>query len=633
MARRRVRGGPVAAGLASLALALAALVVTAGADAGPSAERMLDRLDAAPLPARDPVDLAIRLRGVPVDVARQAPPSPPVPQLGQHDTFSVLDQRAAQTFQVTATLRAVTEHAYWYVQDDRGDRASQADLQRSADALETRTYPVVARYFGADSLPLPGGDPHVVFLLAGVPGVAAYFSGVDTYRRAVSPRSNEREMIFVNVDALPPGQPAFDSTMAHELQHLLHFAHCPAQETWVDEGASELASRVAGYDGPAPRAFTSHPDVQLTAWAAQPGELTRHYQAAYLFIRYVAERYGGWDVLPELLHPCLRGGDLFARFLGTRGGTATMDDLFADWAVANLVDDPTLADGRYGYTGEAVRVSPTGRAAWGTPFASTVPQFAADYVELPAGAGQLRFTGDATVPLLGAAPTPGPAVWWSNRGDGLDTRLTRSLDLRAATRATARFRVWYDVEDQFDYVYLSASRDGGATWTALPGQLSSTDAAVGNAIGPGWTGTSGGGAAPAWVDEAVDLTPIVGAQVLLRFEYVTDQAYNGAGFAFADFTVPELGLAEPGAADGPWAAEGWLRVDSPVPQRWSLRLVRWLPGGVEVDPVPVDDQGAASVDVDGSASRVVLVVAPTAPRTLEAARYSVTPVAGESAPR
>lgn len=594
------------------------------ADAEEPSQAMVERLNAAPLPPRDPIDLAIRLRGVPADLARQPLPPRPPPQIGQADQFWVLDQRAAQTFQVSATLRLVTDHAYWYVQDDRLDRAPQADLERSATAFETRSYPVVERHFGPYQSARPGGDAHIVFLLGRVPGVAAYFSGVDTLPRAISPRSNERDMIYVNVDALAPGQPAFDSTMAHELQHLIHFARCPTQETWVDEGASELASRVAGYGGGSPQAFASHPNVQLTAWSTSPADLQRHYQAAYLFVRYVAERTGGWDALPEMFGPCLRGEDLFGQYLATRGIPERADDLFADWAVANLVNDPTVADGRYGYDQGTPRVSPTGSAQWAAPFAGSVSHYAADDVELPIGAGRVRFSGDATAPLLAAAVPPGQAVWWSNRADDVDTRLTRKIDLRGARQATAHFRAWYEIEDQFDYVYLSGSRDSGATWTVLPGRATVPDVAVGNDFGPGWTGTSGGAAAPAWVDEEVDLTPLAGSEALLRFEYVTDQAYNGQGFAFSDFAVPELGISEPGASDASWAAEGWLRVDGPIPEQWQLRLVQWLPSGVRVDPVPVDERGLAEASLDESASRGVLVVAPTARRTLQSASYTLT---------
>jgi hypothetical protein len=106
---------------------------------------------------------------------------------------------------------------------------------------------------------------------------------------------------------------------------------------------------------------------------------------------------------------------------------------------------------------------------------------------------------------------------------------------------------------------------------------------------------------------------------------VTDQSYNAQGFAFKDLSIPQIGISEGGASDGQWTPEGWVRVDGPVPEHWNLRLVQWLPGGITVSAVAVDpSSGSASIDLDESASRGVLVVAPTAPRTLLPANYSLS---------
>lgn len=615
--------------LAWSAVPVAADPQDTAAAAVPSA--MLDRLAAATQPGRNPLDLAVRLRGAAPSTPLAGPPVDAALEAGREDGFWVLDQRSAHLFQVQATLQLVTDHAYWYVQSDMADRAPQPELTRSASIFETRTYPTIHTYFGSEPSPGVDGDPHIVFLLANVPGVAAYFSSSDAYPRAVNPRSNEHEMIYVNLNAIRPGQDGFDSTVAHEFQHMVHFARCPTQESWVDEGSAELASRVDGYAGSPPLAFMGHPDTQLTSWSNDPGDLIRHYQAAYLFVRYAAERAGGWQTLPDLLSTCTRGESLFDGFVKRHGLAPDVEAFFADWAVANLVDDPTVGDGRFAYAGASARAASTGSLGRDAPFLGAVPQYATNYVELPSGDGTLDFSGDSVVPLLAPAdPAPEPAdpVWWSNRGDGMDARLTRRLDLRGLTEATAQFRAWFDLEDKFDYVYLSASRDGGATWQVLPGRQTTPDAETGNNYGAGWTGGSGG-----WIDEQVDLTPVVGSEVLLRFEYVTDQSYNGQGFAFRDFRVPELGVSEPGANEGAWSAEGWLRVDAPVPERWNLRLVRWLPGGVVVDSLPVSGDGHASAALDPAATRAVLVVAPTAPRTLVPANYQVSVGSDESARR
>ena len=154
----------------------------------------------------------------------------------------------------------------------------------------------------------------------------------------------------------------------------------------------------------------------------------------------------------------------------------------------------------------------------------------------------------------------------------------------------------------------------------LGGKHTTPDKATGNNYGVGWTGSSG----PDWVDEEVDLSPYAGSEIMLRFEYVTDQSYNGQGFAFKDFRILQAGIDEPGADDRAWTAAGWLRVDAPIPERWNLRLVRWTRAGVTVDPLPVDPDGTASTTLDDKASRSTLVIAPTAPRTIVPVNYSVT---------
>jgi hypothetical protein len=580
---------------------------------------MADRLAAAPQPGRNPLDLAVRLRGLSSATPLIAPVAPAPLVVGYTDTFWILDQRTAQLFQETAMLRLVTDHAYWFVETDMADRVTQADLERSANVFETRTYPTIHRYFGSEPKPSVDRDGHIVFLLANVPGVAAYFSSADAYPRAINPRSNVHEMIYVNLNALRPGQAAFDSTMTHEFQHMTNFAHCPSQEGWVDEGASELAMRVAGYDTGPPTAFALRPDVQLTAWTNQPADVNRHYQAAYLFLRYVAERAGGWDALPDLLSTCARGEALFSAFLGRYPIAPDVDGLLSDWTVANLLQDPSVAGGRYAYAGSNFpRAASTGGASADAPFLGSVPQYAANYVGLPAGTGTVTFSGETSVPLL-SAPMDNSGVWWSNRGDSLDARLTRRLDLTSVDDATLRFSAWYDVEDQFDYVYVSASRDGGRTWQVLPGLHTRPDRSTGNNFGVGWTGASG----PDWVDEEVSLAPFAGSEILLRFEYVTDQSYNGQGFAFKDLRIPELGINEPGAVEDAWTAEGWVRVDAPIVERWNLRWVRWTRNGVMVTTIPVDADGSATFTLDDKASRSTLVIAPTAPRTLIPANYSL----------
>jgi len=135
---------------------------------------MAERVLSTVRPGRDPLDLAVRLRGVSPFTPLIAPAVPAPLVAGFQDNFWILNQRTAQLFQSQATLRLVTDHAYWFVEADLADRAPQPDLERSAAVFENQTYPLIHRYFGSEPLPGVDHDGHIVFFLGNVPRVAAY---------------------------------------------------------------------------------------------------------------------------------------------------------------------------------------------------------------------------------------------------------------------------------------------------------------------------------------------------------------------------------------------------------------------------------------------------------------------------
>ena len=591
------------------------------------APETLELLASTPQRVRDPVALVARVTGAPIArVAREGPPEPFA--VGQVDSFWVLDHNDNTYKRREAELRLVTPHVYWYVEPGRDVRAD--DLQRSAAHFEDVTYPTVHRYFGSEWSPGVDGDPRITVFMGTVPGVAAYFSSWDEYPRSVFPYSNEREIVHLNAGSSRPGTAGFDATLAHEFQHMVHWNVNPADETWVDEGSAELAASLAG---PARAAggtsqFGRQPDVQLTAWSES--NTSSHYESAFLFMQYFADHYGGPDALRSLLAEQGRPPETFDRYLARSGYGVGFDEVFQDWVVANLVDDPRVEGGRYSHARSDPRMTLLGRLRPGEPpLVERVHQYAADYVELVGDGGnvEILFEGAPTVRLAGADPTSGRKLWWSNRGDGLDTFMTRRFDLASVAAATLRFNLWYDTERDYDYFYVMASRDGGASWQVLSGALASDANPTGNAVGPGYSGRSGADG-PAWVREQVDLTPFAGGEVLLRFEYVTDQAYNAAGVLVDDVEIPEIGYQDDGELETGWVSEGFIRSDNTIPQPWGLRLVEYRRGGeVTVRPLAVGPDGRLAErlpGLGGEVERAVLAVSGLAPRTLETAPYRVS---------
>jgi immune inhibitor A len=620
----------------------AAILTTAAAPpiAGvPSQAQTADILVSEDAPSRDLPALTVRMKmggagSIPLVVNATAPNY----ALGTRHRFFVANVLGKGYSEIDATVRYVTPHAYWYVKD--GFRVDQRRLEGSAARFESHIYPTTRRIFGPESDPGIDNDPRITVLIAPISGVGGYFSASDSFPRIVNPYSNQRDMIYMSsTPDDPPATPNnyFESTLAHEFQHMIEWNVNRDRDIWLDEGFSEAASHLNGYStGGSDFSFTNNPDTQLNAWT-DVGNSSAHYGASYLFSRYLMDRFGGEGVLGEVLRQEGLGIEAIDTALKGKGYAPGFDGAIKDWAVANALNDKNLSGGRYSYSAGG-RVSP-GRTLRTYPAtrSDSVHQHAADYIALTGNlrTGTLTFKGNPSVRVVGADPKSGSAFWYSNRRDGGDATLTREVDLSRVRSATLRFWTWYDIENYYDYAYMAASTDGGKSWATLKGRHTTTENPNGASFGNGWTGKSGYGpgskttAAPKWVEESISLAPYVGRRVLLRWEYVTDEGLNKPGMVIDDISIPEIGFRDDAERDaGGWTAQGFVRIGSRVPQRWFVALVeKGIPNRVR--EVTVNANGEASISLtsltNGRTSRNdLLVIMPLAPKTTEIANYTLT---------
>ncbi|MCZ7539375.1 MAG: immune inhibitor A [Anaerolineae bacterium] len=260
---------------------------------------------------------------------------------------------------------------------------------------------------------------------------------------------------------------------------------------------------------------------------------------------------------------------------------------------------------------------------------AAAPQWGAHYLLVPGGSApqrfRLTFSGSESVSIVPTEAHSGRAMWWSNRADDSDSRLTRAFDLSGVSTATLRFWTWYRIENLWDFAYVMASTDGGATWTPLSTGRTTTDDPHHNAYGPAYTGASDG-----WVEEVVDLSPYAGREILLRFEVITDDAVTQPGMVLDDIRIPEIGYADDvESGEGGWVSEGWLRTNNRLPQDFLVLLIQ-QPATAGANPVrrllgPGDGaSGEWEFVAGGAAGDAVLVVSGLAPITTEPARYTVT---------
>ncbi|MBI4786644.1 MAG: immune inhibitor A [Chloroflexi bacterium] len=589
-----------------------------------------DALRRADIPERNLYQIVPALRK---NLALLTPVPRPAPRsfrLGDRDNFFVIENAATGKYRtVTATLQVAVPHGYYWVED--GITVDLGQLQQAADFFERTIYPTNRKFFGNEATGLDGND-RIHILNTRFQDAAGYFSSEDTYPRNLVPFSNERNLIYLNIEAVKPGSEEYSADTAHEFQHLIHSYQAQHKSGWIDEGMADLAIKVNGLDvGGVLRLFARNPDTQLNTWANEPQASLAHYAASYLFFNYTAQRFGP-DFTRDVIHAPAEGINGVQQVLDQRNLKLSFDDLFADWAVANYLNDPAIENGRYGYANER------GFQVANQPVLSQFPlersaqmrQYAANYYGLqpaPTGDVTVYFTGTTTAKLLAADAYRGRWMWYSNRADLADMTLTREVNLTQVNKATLQFWTWYDIERNFDYGYVEASTDGGRTWDILAGQTTTTDNPNGASYGHAFSGRSGAAddrSAAQWVQEQVDLTAFAGKTILLRFQYITDDAYNAPGWAIDEVSIPEINFADSFEnEDSGWQAKGFVRSDNVLPQKFTVQVVQ-TGGTTRVVRVPMDDQNRGNLTITGLGkefTRAELIITAHAPTTTEPTQY------------
>ena len=534
------------------------------------------------------------------------------------NTFFVADLIEGSVHTVQATIMVVSEHAYWYV-DDVLDIPIDA-LRQAASAFDRDIYPIVTRSFGDIWNPGVDNDPRMTILHTPLRGVSGYFGSQDEYPRQTHPHSNQREMIYMDGQRLQVGSKAYLGALAHELQHATHWNADSGEESWVNEGLSEVAKSLAGYAPTFVGSFLSQPATQLNYWPNEVGRSAPHYGAATLFMLFLAHHYGGNEGLKSLVQEPLDDVRGVKSYLSRHG--VTFLDVFKDWVVANFLNSP---NGPFSYGKPIAPLRDIDTMTTYGEKTDVSPQFAARYTDLMLGSGDatVEFQGDSMVAQVPTECHSGRHCWWGNRGDSIDSLLTRAFDLSDLTEATLEFWTWFSIEEGWDYAYVEVSTDDGATWVILDGDHTTSENPLGNSYGHGFTGRSG-----RWLREKIDLTPYVGQEVLVRFEYITDDSVYLDGFLIDDLAVPQLGLFDDAEGDAGWQANGFARIDNELPQQYLVQVIEQRADGSDVvRQVGIAQSNKGQILIQGFGTKLnnaVIIVSPVTPNTNQPAGYTIT---------
>ncbi len=580
------------------------------------------------IPENDPRDLARRLKGI--QFIPETIPNKIDFQVGDSEKFWVTNVDTNENRRVNAFLGYKTNNIYFWIED--GVDYDKNELEQLVISFEDEILPINREFFGTEWIPGIDEDQRLYVLLAKDlgSGLAGYFSSADAVPPQVHEFSNAHEMFMLNANNIRLSQHFTYGVLAHEYQHMIHWYRDRNETSWLNEGFSELAAFINGYyESGFDSFYLANTDIQLNDWPNSPNNTTPHYGSSFLFVNYFLNRFGE-NATKSLVQNSENGLDSIDKVLFEINATdeisnkpITSDDLFADWIVTNYLQDQSVGDGRYHYENypgaQSAAITEKIKECEFDWQERSVTQFGVDYIELKCNKDfVLQFKGNSVAQIIPESSYSGDFAFWSNKGDESNMILSKSFDFTDVPEPIQMtFMAWYDIEVDYDYLYITVSTDG-ENWRILETPTCTDNNPTGNSYGCGYNGESDG-----WVEQYVDLSSFTGQQIELRFEYVTDAAVNGEGFLLDDIQIPAIDyLSDFEQDDGGWTAEGWARINNLLPQTYEVILLEFNSGRVNINRIELPSTQEIQIPINGKINnKTILIVSGTTRYTRQPAFY------------
>ena len=274
--------------------------------------------------------------------------------LGQQVKFNIDPSYDLQKREeILATLQKITNQIYFYLDDawwqnlnsQEKSRVSEK-LNNLAEEFENKIYPILTLNFGSEWKPGIDGDERITILIHPmIEEAGGYFNSGDEYPKVQNPKSNQREMVYLNSSFID--KPIIKSLLAHEFLHLITFnqkerLRKSEEEVWLNEARAEYVPTFLGYDDiyedsnlqNRVKIFLERPNDSLTVWENKKSD----YGVANLFIQYLVDHYGV-KILADSLQIALSGIPSINYILEKSGFKEDFSKIFANWTITVLLND------------------------------------------------------------------------------------------------------------------------------------------------------------------------------------------------------------------------------------------------------------------------------------------------------
>ena len=252
----------------------------------------------------------------------------------------------AELVRTTSNLYFYIEKSWWDTRPLEEQNDVRIALFELGEEFKNKIYPVLTTKFGSEPRPGIDQDERIVVLIHQMrQDAGGYFITGDVYSRFQYPKSNEREMIYLNSKYLMSSKEK--SFLAHEFVHLItinqkDLLRRVTEEIWLNEARAEYAPTLLGYDDVYKgsnlenrvMAFLEKPTISLTEWLNEK----ENYGAANLFSQYLVDHYG-IEVLVDSLRSSKIGIASLEEAIQKNGFQKNFSQVFADWVITLLVND------------------------------------------------------------------------------------------------------------------------------------------------------------------------------------------------------------------------------------------------------------------------------------------------------
>lgn len=291
--------------------------------------------------------------------------------LNQQETFYVdSNYDSTSRTNVIAVNRYVSDHAYFYIEQPWWNSLSsykrikaENKIVELAEEFDEVIYPQLTDFFGSVWDRGIDGDSRITILMSNLKSKAGgYFDSCNQYLDSQCKDSNQREMIYVNVNYL------FERNMkgyiAHELQHLINWnqkerLHNKEEDVWLNELRSEFVPSLLGYNDPYSgsileqriKDFLNAFHNPLGEWKGESGD----YGVITLFGQYLANQFGK-TLFSSMIRDDSIGIESINNALQQAGYSEDFEQVFTNWSLANYYNSLGMGRGsKYGYTNSVLK--------------------------------------------------------------------------------------------------------------------------------------------------------------------------------------------------------------------------------------------------------------------------------------